>query len=349
MLLVRQKTLLISLFSLVGILSLVMLLNLSSGQILAYDDPTPTSTAVLETDIPHEDDHNHTHGEWEEVSSMPTARSEMRAVVIDGLIYVPGGIGNLQRHGTLLEIFDPATNEWTVGAELPVGRHHIMTVSFGTQLYIFGGYPSGSFDLTNTVYMYDSLADIWTELANLPHPRAAGEAIVLGDHIYLIGGEAPLANPPLLRYNPADDTWEILAEMSTKRDHVAAVALGGEIYALGGRVRGEDFATVEIFNLTTGEWHTGTPMNAKRSGFGAVVLDGQIVVVGGETFAGGVETLDSVEIYDPATDAWTYVMPMPYVLHGTQIVNVDGVLYVIGGSDVGARAINSGRVIVYRP
>ena len=34
---------------------------------------------------------------WQAGAAMPTARSEMRAAVVDGIFYVPGGFGGLTR------------------------------------------------------------------------------------------------------------------------------------------------------------------------------------------------------------------------------------------------------------
>jgi hypothetical protein len=90
-------------------------------------------------------------------------------------------------------------------------------------------------------------------------------------------------------------------------------------------------------------------MNERRSGFGAAVLNGQIVALGGEIIFTGRATLDSVEWFDPAAGSWIYGPAMPYVLHGVPAATVGDTLYVVGGSDVAASAINSGRLLIYRP
>jgi hypothetical protein len=56
-------------------------------------------------------------GAWSEGAPMPTARSEMPAALLDGLIYVPGGFGGEQA----LEAYDPAADRWHILAPCPKG------------------------------------------------------------------------------------------------------------------------------------------------------------------------------------------------------------------------------------
>ncbi|HET7090058.1 MAG TPA: hypothetical protein VFL17_15585, partial [Anaerolineae bacterium] len=66
---------------------------------------------------------------------IPPYRSEMPAVVLDGMIYVPGGFGGESR----LERYDPIADEWEALADMPDGRHHLMAAAHDGYLYVFGG------------------------------------------------------------------------------------------------------------------------------------------------------------------------------------------------------------------
>ena len=59
-------------------------------------------------------------GTWANGVRMPTPRSEMPAVEIDGLIYVPGGFGG----DDVLEAYEPAGDRWLRLADMPDRRHH---------------------------------------------------------------------------------------------------------------------------------------------------------------------------------------------------------------------------------
>ena len=89
------------------------------------------------------------------MAKMPTARSEMSAGVIDGRIYIAGGWGNGFAQSTALEIYDPATDSWMNGADLPFHLNHHATAVYDNDLYIFG--PDA------VALRYDPATESWTE------------------------------------------------------------------------------------------------------------------------------------------------------------------------------------------
>jgi N-acetylneuraminic acid mutarotase len=297
-----------------------------------------------------------TSGIWVQRATMPDPRSEMPAVTLNGLIYVPGGLGrtptgSANGYGAVagLDVYDPATNTWDTRAPLPEVRHHNLATVFEGRLYVFGGMDE-PWRPTTTAWVYDPTIDAWTALAPLPQPRTSGAAVALGNYIYVIGGTgSPFQTPlPFLRYDPAANTWEERAQLRQLREHTAAVALDGKIYALGGRWNEDGLTSVEIYDPESDSWSWGPDMHYGRAGFAATVLDGKIYVAGGEMIT-ALETLKSVEVYDPATNAWSDLPDMPAKLHGVPAVGLNGLLYIIGGSGRSADMINVGRLFVYQP
>ncbi len=57
-------------------------------------------------------------GRWVSRASLPTPRQEMPHAVLDGKIYVPGGIDQNRNGSTVVEVYTPATNSWSVAAPL---------------------------------------------------------------------------------------------------------------------------------------------------------------------------------------------------------------------------------------
>lgn len=287
---------------------------------------------------------------WLQLQSMPTARSEMPAVALNGLIYVPGGFGD--EHA--LEVFDPVADSWQSLARLPEPRHHLMVAAYGAaaydgQIYIFGGAPSVTvWTPQNTVWSYDPAAGTWVARAPMPEARIAGAAVTVDGYIYIVGGAG--GTNALLRYDPSEDRWVALASLTHAREHTAAVALNGKIYALGGRWRGlGELSSVEIYDPAPNTWREGVPMQIPRAGFAAAILDGKIVVAGGEVLSGRKETLASIEVFDPMTGIWDVWPDLPFPLHGVPAVGLDGALYVIGGSGKAGAIENEGRTLKYTP
>jgi N-acetylneuraminic acid mutarotase len=283
-------------------------------------------------------------GRWSTGAAGSPARSEMPAVLVDGLIYVPGGLGG----ENVFQAYDPAADTWTDLAPLPGSRHHLMAAAWQGKVFVFGGAVGPAWQPSATTYIYDPAADVWTEGAPLPEPRMSGAAVTLGDRLYVVGGVG--VSTALLEYDPAADTWRTLAGLHEPREHVAAAALGGEIYALGGRWNGPgELSTVEIYDPAADAWRPGPPLLRTRSGFNADVLEGRIFIAGGEIILSGSEALNSLEVYDPATQTWSPGPELPFRIHGNPVAAADGRFFVLGGSTVPGAVANIGVVMVYAP
>ena len=292
---------------------------------------------------------------WIPRARMLTPRSEMPAVELNGLIYVPGGFGpvrgglaNGKGPVDTFDVYDPVADQWRTLAPMPDSRHHEMLTVYDGKIYVFGGFLDPWLTQSNA-WMYDPAKDRWTVLRDMPAPRTAGAAVTLDDTVYLVGGTTSKAGavPSTWKYDPKTDTWQEVAPLQEPREHNTAVVLDGEIYAVGGRWV-QDLNSVEIYDPTSDRWTFGPAMKEARAGFGATVLDGKIYVAGGEWIS-TLKTLNSVEVFDPSAGVWSALPNLPQKLHGVPMVGVNGMLYVMGGSTRSADVINPGKVFALRP
>lgn len=272
---------------------------------------------------------------------MPTPRSEMPAVELGGVIYLPGGFGGER----ILEAYDPASDTWSRLAPLPSGRQHGMAAAHAGRLYFFGGGLGLSFDPTDNAWVYDPQADSWSDLPPMPEPRFAGAAVSQGDAIYVIGGTG--GSGATLVFYPEWNLWSTLPGPAHPREHVAAVAFDDLVWVLGGRWQGAgEMASVEVFRPTSGDWVEGVPLSVPRAGFAAAVVGNLIIVAGGEVIMTGRHAVASVEIFDPAVGTWKAGPDLPYAVHGLSAAAWQGSYYLMGGSDRAGGIENVGRVQV---
>ena len=182
----------------------------------------------------------------------------------------------------------------------------------------------------------------------MPERRMSGEAVSLGDFIYLVGGTG--GTTALLRYDRRRTPGPLLPGPVQPREHVAAVAFNGELWVIGGRWGGTGaLATVEIFDPASGVWRDGPALNEARSGFGAAAVGERIIVAGGEILGARPWTaLASAEAYDPASGTWARLADLPAGIHGMPLAGHDGTAFVLGGSDQAGGIDNQGRVLRYR-
>ena len=305
----------------------------------------PAAPAAGDTDTPGSGEAVEQAEGWQRGAAMPTARSEMRAASVGGILYVPGGFGGL----TSFEAYDPVNDSWTELASMPVPAHHMMVTGHSGKVFVFGGGPDLSWQATASILVYDPAEGVWSAAGAMPERRMSGEAVAMGDFIYLVGGTG--GTTALLRYDPAEEAWSVLPGPVQPREHVAAVAFNGELWVIGGRWGGTGaLATVEIFDPASGTWRDGPEMNEARSGFGAAVVGDRIVVAGGEILGARPWTaLASAEEYNAETGTWALLPELPAGIHGMPVVGYEGTAIVLGGSDQAGGVENRGRVLVYSP
>ena len=107
------------------------------------------------------------------------------------------------------------------------------------KLYAIGGRVNGnSANNLDVNEVYDPGTNTWSRLAPLPTARSGIAAAVLGERIYVFGGE----NPEMVfneneAYETASNTWTRLAPLPTARHGLGAVTFGGVIYVLAGGTR----------------------------------------------------------------------------------------------------------------
>jgi len=284
--------------------------------------------------------------EWQKLAPMRKPRTEMPAILLDGIVYVPGGYNQATMGSDDFEAYDITQNTWTGLKSLPADLDHLMGTTFDGKIYIFGGNTVMEDEIrSNRYYRYDPKTDAWTALGEMPYRNSEAFAVATSEYIYILGGRGR----ELIRYDPSGDSWDFLAPMQFERNHLGAVELDGKIYAIGGRdLNHVATNTVEVYDPETDTWTMGPAMQEAHGALYVTVLNGKIYTMGGEDVPES-RVISSVEIYDPERGTWSYGPQMPYGLHGGGAVSYEGNIYLLGGSNVAGVASNPGWVLAIKP
>jgi hypothetical protein len=109
-----------------------------------------------------------------------------------------------------------------------------------------------------------------------------------------------------------------------KRKH----ASGGELVVVGGYGSGASLRSVELYDVSAGQWRALPDMSVARWGCAAVCIEGNVYVMGGWD---GRSYLKSAEMYDTSAGQWRALPDMSVARIGCAAVCIDGNVYVMGG------------------
>jgi len=244
-------------------------------------------------------------GQWmADASSRPLQGHHHGAEVLGGKLYLIGGLGG-GANGKV-QIYDPATNSWSLGAPMPWAGGSVSTALIQGRIYAAGGIVGTS--TVKTAGAYDPVANTWTMLAPMPVGRNHTAAGTDGRRFFIFGGRSGdnvVSNgfDDVQVYDPVTNTW------AWDKDGISQLA----------------------------------PLPQYRGGMGkAVFFEGEFFVFGGETLTGPgalpAKVYDRVDVYDPVENAWRLDTPLLNPRHGIFPLLYEGAIYLPGG---GVQAGNS--------
>jgi N-acetylneuraminic acid mutarotase len=272
-------------------------------------------------------------GEWGTRAPLLENNSEFALAEANGKLYVMGGYPPSRVTTRSVQIYDIASNSWTMGPQLPQPNNHGMAASVNGKIYLIGGQLTADQEgYVNTVYELTPGANAWVTKAPMPTMRSSGVAVALGGKIYVAAGRVPQGSDFAV-YDPATNTWETLPDLPTQRNHVSGVAINGRVHVVGGRL-GNGLSPLkttahEVYNPQTRTWTNAAPMLSGRSGINGVMARGCYHVWGGEAPTG---MTPQHEYYNPKTDTWSSLRNMPIPIHGVVgSAYVNDLIWVTGG------------------
>jgi Kelch motif len=269
----------------------------------------------------------------------------------DGRVLIEGGFAP-GSYTTESEVYDPASNTWSVTGSMSTGRgEHTATLLSNGKVLVAGGYPQ-----YNQPELYDPITGTWTSTGSMAQGRTRHTATLLPNGKVLVAGGwigSYLSSAEL--YDPTTGTWSSAGNMANPRsDHIAVRLNNGTVLVAGGKNDSGQLAAAEIYNPITNAWSATGSMNLPRENLGAaLLLNGKVLVMGGATQPPQTGFTATAELYDPMTGIWTQIASMStnrFLNPWQQPVSLpDGTVLVIGGDSPSVGSTSSGTSEVYNP
>jgi N-acetylneuraminic acid mutarotase len=168
---------------------------------------------------------------WTELAAMHFVRGGHALVAVQGKLYAIGG-NSYRGNVAAAEVFDPATNAWTVLSSLPAPRNHVSGFVLGTKACVAGGRSPN----TGRIDCMDAVDGSWSRLPDVPRATSGGGATsFVGGAVVMMGGEdagESMMVDMLSFYS--DGAWSALDAMQSPRHGIQLALFQGRAWACGG-------------------------------------------------------------------------------------------------------------------
>ncbi|MFQ5911376.1 MAG: Ig-like domain-containing protein [Thermoplasmata archaeon] len=263
---------------------------------------------------------------------MPTARFDASATVLDEKIYLMGGMGGDYGNHFKVdanEVYEPATDTWSIKTPLPTPRWGLVGAALGGKVYAIAG--ANDTGILDVVEVYDPLTDSWETGAPLPAGGVWAGVAVLSGKIYVLGGSldgSSVSSDEVVVFDPGSDSWSYAAPLLSPRQSMSVGTLNGKIYLFGGWLGRSD---VEEYDPLGG---TSSPMNPLPygvAGSGAGTIGGRIYIAGGVAES-EYDAVGLVYEFDVASNTYQMASPMIASRGYISVGAINDKMYAIGGS-----------------
>lgn len=214
----------------------------------------------------------------------------------------------------------PGSNltRWQRAADIPHPRAGHALAASGNSIYVIAGATDAG--LTKTVQRYDTGANTWTLLPDLPgNAIRSAAACQLNGYIYLVGGYLYdyAISDQLLRFDPQSGIWTTCTKLPEARLHASVHELNGKLYVLGGRTwqGGWQYRNTALVYDPSLEGSPSSPWSQETSAaFSSVLGDNAGVTIKGDLFTfGSYEPAQHARFatYSPRFRSWRLLPSTP--------------------------------------
>jgi DNA-binding CsgD family transcriptional regulator len=222
---------------------------------------------------------------WVPMSPKPTPVCDIRAAMVGGLVYVPGGRTTSGEITSVVETYDPQRDTWSTSAPLPSPRAACAVAAIEGKLYVIGGWDGTEYRAD--VWQFDPDDGVWRVRTPMPTARAYAASGAADQQVYVIGGLNRSGNLSVNeRYSPSVDRpgpepWSTRAPISIGPvEHDDAASVGGLAMLIGA---GGAAGQLLVYNPQSDAWVSGQiPLSESRDAR-AAAIGGKLYLVGGRT------------------------------------------------------------------
>lgn len=266
---------------------------------------------------------------WTDIPAMPTPRAFASAAVLNGQIYVMGGIGSGGQVLEVVERYNPQTQTWSTVDELRDAVHGAAATILNGRILLTGGREDDG-EVTDDVQAYDASEDDWESFAHMEGEREGHAAFTVNNTAYVFGG----SNQGGTLLDGAevyeDGDWNDYGSwtLEVPRASFSTVTYQSGVIVFGGYSTFGPLADVEFYEPDQGGIILAD-LPEPRGGLTGALASNKVLAIGGRNASDNI--LARVDVYDPTSDQWSSGTALPEPREGAAAVAINNTVYVFGG------------------
>ena len=244
---------------------------------------------------------------WYDLPHIPSHRNYYALAItsLHSKVFIIGGCKNL--HGTIVERYEPSTDEWVSTEDPKTVQNHAGAVTLQGVLYVVGGRDINN-KAISTVQKYSPDKNQWQEVSPLSSPRSKVCAVADGSYLYTVGGCNEKGNflKIVERFDPRNNTWNELPSTLAERSSASGTAIRQKVFVFGGLSKNDTAGDpCEVYDTNIETWTSILSVVAPRRYASAVSFEGKIYVFGNfqNEHSFSSEGM-SLQVYDIDKDEW---------------------------------------------
>ncbi len=289
---------------------------------------------------------------WRVCAELPLAMLVTQAVVIDGIVYVGGGVCSSNAERCTVCRYHPGEDKWATLPPSPVRYFGVGQVS--GQLVLVGGKVVSTRKVTGGVHVFVSESQQW-ESQSIPAMPTARYALSVVSHstvLVVCGGrdDSDTSLPTVELYSSEASQWYQCPPLPFPRSWMSSVTIRDILFLVGGfsgllqDSAEKSFLSASLTALIDRALHHSSGSASAESLWtaledvpyyrtAAASIGGCLLAVGGtDKPQWGSEVSDSIRTYLPMFSLWTQMGELPLPLcRTTAVLLPTNELLIIGG------------------
>ena len=267
---------------------------------------------------------------WRVATRMPVSNHDLTAAVIDGRVYVAGGVTSDFGFPSTSHAFDeiwelnPAGWNWRTVARFSRPRIYCATATFDGRVWVLGGdvlHEDGKRRPSTLAETYDPRTGTLARAPDLPVALQAPLALAAGGRLWVFGSRDRIERGQMASIGPGETAWRVEPEALPQMWALAGATLNDQLYVC---VPNTGLA---VFDPRTKQWRV-IPGPAQPRSSQVAAWRGELWIIGGCDIADWSET----RIYNPTQRTWRTGPSLPEPMAWGAAAVVADQLVITGGA-----------------